>query len=160
MKERIAHLLTQKKLSPAEFADLIGVQRSSVSHVLNGRNNPSAAFLQKILTAFPSVSPRWLMLGDETPPITEPVSAPEQTLFEPERRQPIEIVPERTSPFNATEPSLSQQKQRPVQTPVHEVAQPLPEEEIQQVIATEPKKIERILVFYADKTFSEYNPAH
>ena len=46
-----------------KFADLIGVQRSSVSHVLSGRNNPSYDFLQKTLKAFPGLKADWIMLG-------------------------------------------------------------------------------------------------
>ena len=48
MKDRITEFLASEGISPAEFADKIGVQRSSVSHVLNGRNYPSASFIQKM----------------------------------------------------------------------------------------------------------------
>lgn len=64
MKERIVEFLASEKISPAEFADKIGVQRSSMSHILNGRNYPSATFLQKMLQVYPSLNPRWLMIGD------------------------------------------------------------------------------------------------
>jgi transcriptional regulator with XRE-family HTH domain len=64
MKERIIQFLNSEKISPAEFADKIGVQRSSMSHILNGRNYPSAAFLQKMLQIYPRVNPRWLMIGE------------------------------------------------------------------------------------------------
>lgn len=63
MKERIVQFLLSEKISPAEFADKIGVQRSSMSHILNGRNHPSAAFLQKMLLVYPLLNPRWLMVG-------------------------------------------------------------------------------------------------
>lgn len=64
MKDRILNFLESEHISPAEFADKIGVQRSSMSHILNGRNQPSAAFIQKMLHAFPSVNPRWLLIGE------------------------------------------------------------------------------------------------
>ena len=64
MKDRIVKFLASEHISPAEFADKIGVQRSSMSHILNGRNYPSASFLQKMFQAYPSVNPRWLMIGD------------------------------------------------------------------------------------------------
>jgi transcriptional regulator with XRE-family HTH domain len=64
MKDRIVKFLIFEKISPSEFADKIGVQRSSMSHILNGRNFPSASFLQKMLQAFPQLNPRWLMIGD------------------------------------------------------------------------------------------------
>lgn len=41
MKERIQKFLDIEKISPSKFADEIGIQRSSISHILSGRNNPS-----------------------------------------------------------------------------------------------------------------------
>lgn len=64
MKDRILQFLSAEKISPAEFADKIGVQRSSMSHILNGRNYPSASFIQKMLHAYPAVNSRWLMIGE------------------------------------------------------------------------------------------------
>jgi transcriptional regulator with XRE-family HTH domain len=66
MKDRILQFLSAESISPAEFADKIGVQRSSMSHILNGRNHPSASFLQKMLQVYPDLNPRWLMIGDGT----------------------------------------------------------------------------------------------
>lgn len=64
MKDRILQFLSAEKISPAEFADKIGVQRSSMSHILNGRNYPSASFIQKMLQAYPLINSRWLMIGE------------------------------------------------------------------------------------------------
>src|SRR5512133_1262871 len=64
MKDRITQFLNKEGISPAEFADKIGVQRSSVSHVLNGRNYPSASFIQKMLGSYNKLNPRWLLLGE------------------------------------------------------------------------------------------------
>lgn len=64
MKDRIKHLMDYKKLSAAELADLIAVQRSNVSHVINGRNNPSSVFIEKLLLAFPDINARWLLTGE------------------------------------------------------------------------------------------------
>jgi len=63
MKERLTTLMELEKLTPSRFADLIGVQRSSVSHLLAGRNKPSFDFLEKTLKAFPGLRAEWLMLG-------------------------------------------------------------------------------------------------
>ena len=53
-----------KTLSAAELADQIGVQRSNVSHVMTGRNNPSSTFLEKLLLTFPELDARWLIVGE------------------------------------------------------------------------------------------------
>ncbi len=63
MKERLIQLLDLEQLTPSKFADIIGVQRSSVSHVISGRNNPSFDFIQKTLTAFPGLNAEWLIVG-------------------------------------------------------------------------------------------------
>ena len=66
MKEialRIHELITFYQLSSASFADQIGVQRSSISHILSGRNKPSLDFVLKTLKAFPTLSSDWLLHG-------------------------------------------------------------------------------------------------
>jgi len=63
MVDRFKLLLNQLQLSPAEFADRIGVQRSSISHILSGRNKPSIDFLEKILLVFPEIDISWLITG-------------------------------------------------------------------------------------------------
>jgi phage repressor protein C with HTH and peptisase S24 domain len=40
------------------------VQRSNISHILNGRNKPGASFIEKFLLAFPNVNARWLFTGE------------------------------------------------------------------------------------------------
>lgn len=63
MEDRLLKLLDAEQLSSSKFADVIGVQRSSISHILSGRNKPSFDFLQKTLSAFPHLSAEWLILG-------------------------------------------------------------------------------------------------
>lgn len=47
----------------SSFAEKIGVQRSSISHILSGRNKPSLDFVLKVLSSFPEVELYWLMNG-------------------------------------------------------------------------------------------------
>jgi transcriptional regulator with XRE-family HTH domain len=66
MVNRILQILKEENLTASQFADLIDVQRSSMSHILSGRNNPSLDFVHKILKAFPKVNTDWLMFGTGT----------------------------------------------------------------------------------------------
>ena len=66
MTERFKLLLQQLGLSPSEFADRIGVQRSSISHIISGRNKPSIDFLEKIINIFPDTDLKWLISGNVT----------------------------------------------------------------------------------------------
>ncbi len=63
MKDRIQKILTLEQLSAANFADEIGVQRSSISHILSGRNKPSLDFVQNVLNTFNRINPMWLLSG-------------------------------------------------------------------------------------------------
>ena len=63
-------MLDQLHLSPSEFADRIGVQRSNISHILSGRNKPSIDFLEKILNEFPETDVSWLITGRISSPVT------------------------------------------------------------------------------------------
>jgi transcriptional regulator with XRE-family HTH domain len=64
MLDRIKHLIEFKKLTATQFSEEIGIQRSSLSHVLSGRNKPSLDFMLKIKDRFPEVSLNWLLLGE------------------------------------------------------------------------------------------------
>lgn len=64
MKDRIRKLLLDEGMTSGAFADEIGVQRSSLSHILNGRNNPSLDFIIKTKNRFPKLSLSWLLMGD------------------------------------------------------------------------------------------------
>ena len=61
--ERIGKIIEENNLSASSFAKTIGVQRSSISHILSGRNNPSLDLLLKIHNAFNYISLEWLILG-------------------------------------------------------------------------------------------------
>ena len=64
--ERIGKIIEENNLSASSFAKMIGVQRSSISHILSGRNNPSLDLLLKIHNAFNYISLEWLILGDNS----------------------------------------------------------------------------------------------
>tara|TARA_R110000868_G_scaffold410139_1_gene697328 strand:- start:376 stop:747 length:372 start_codon:yes stop_codon:yes gene_type:complete len=61
--KRLEKILDFYGLSAAVFADTISVQRSSISHLLSGRNKPSLEFVLKVTTAFPEVNLYWLLNG-------------------------------------------------------------------------------------------------
>jgi len=63
MKDRIKNFMDYKSVSAGELATILDVQRSNISHVLNGRNMPGAAFIEKFLTSFPDLDARWLLTG-------------------------------------------------------------------------------------------------
>lgn len=68
MKERIAQILRSKNLSATEFAAKLGIQPSSISHLLSGRNNPSLDFVKKLKETFPEYNLDWIIFGKK--PVT------------------------------------------------------------------------------------------
>lgn len=64
MEERLKLFLAMEGLSPSQFADKLGVQRSGVSHLLSGRNKPSFEFISRMLVTFPKINPDWLITGN------------------------------------------------------------------------------------------------
>ena len=63
MQNRIQQIIDYFQFSSNTFANEIGVNRSTISHILSGRNKPSIEVLQKILSRFNELSATWLLIG-------------------------------------------------------------------------------------------------
>ena len=72
--KRLEEIMLNNQLSAAAFAERIGVQRSSVSHILSRRNKPSLDFMLKIHEHFREIDLDWLILGNSK---QNPSSPPE-----------------------------------------------------------------------------------
>lgn len=72
IKYRLAHILRAKNLTASQFAELMEIQPSNVSHLLNGRNKPSLDFLIKLKSVFPEYSFDWIIMGKKPITINEP----------------------------------------------------------------------------------------
>ena len=75
--DRIKKIISDNGLTNSSFADKIGVPRSSISHVLSGRNNPSLNLIIKILQSFDGISANYLLSGDVLTPI-QPITDKDQ----------------------------------------------------------------------------------
>jgi len=126
---RIKDVIDSRELSSSAFADQLGVQRSSISHILSGRNKPSLDFVLKLLKAFPDVSAAWLLLGDENQKAPTPL---EPSLFAP----PTEIEPSIENEVTPETPPVSTPKDAP---------------------AHDDDIVERVVVFYANGTCRIYS---
>jgi len=136
MKNRLKEFMDHKKLSAADLADTIGVQRSNVSHILNGRNYPGAQFMEKLLLAYPDLDAGWLLTGKG-----EMIRGGFGDLVRPGKAIPPPATDGLAVPLSeeAAKPEVSAGKQDP--------GKPLP-----------AKKIERVVIFYQDRTFVDYFP--
>ena len=149
--DRVKKIIAQKNLNPSYFADQIGISRSSMNHILNGRNNPSLDVLKKILEKYPDINSDWLLLGKEPILKSEKVSIHAQTqtsLFDNinETKPPQEKKPVTTEYSKEIKPEI----------PI-EQAKPVVSEEIV-TIKNESRKINKIMIFYSDNTFECFTP--
>jgi DNA-binding XRE family transcriptional regulator len=64
MKDRIQKIIEFYNLTSNSFAQEIEVNRSTISHILTGRNKPSIEVVQKTLKRFNAISSDWLLLGN------------------------------------------------------------------------------------------------
>ena len=131
MKDRFKQILEHTGASASEFADKLGVQRSAVSHILSGRNNPSLEFLQKVLIHYPQISPDWLLLG--TGNIT--------------RYSSVNANNQKEAPSKLVEASVEARKSK--NTDVKEIK---PSD-----VSSEGPSPEKIIVLYPDGTFQVYS---
>ncbi|MXV38407.1 helix-turn-helix domain-containing protein [Flavobacteriaceae bacterium Ap0902] len=63
-KKIIEEILSVYNLNATELAEKIGVQRSGISHILSGRNNPSIDFLIKVKDEFADIQWDYLIKGE------------------------------------------------------------------------------------------------
>lgn len=64
MHDRIKIWIESKGLKSSSFADKIGVNRATISHILSGRNKPSIDFLHKLISSFPDLNLNWIVSGE------------------------------------------------------------------------------------------------
>lgn len=63
MNQRLQQFLTAENLSQSQFADILGVARASVSHILAGRNKPGFDFIESMAKRFPTLNIDWFITG-------------------------------------------------------------------------------------------------
>lgn len=149
--KRLEVILDYYSLNASAFADKIGVQRSSLSHLLSGRNKPSLDFILKILDVFPDVDLYWILNGKGSFPKNN------DTIQMQEEKQQKEITASSSDEIN--EPLLPQNLfSKENDTNQDKKVNPK-KEEIQNVAARPlSEEVEKIVFFYKDGTFKEFKP--
>ncbi len=145
MKDRIIQFLSENGLTSTKFADTIGVQRSSVSHILSGRNKPSFDFIEKMLVAYPELDAQWLITGKGNMYSNQP------SLFDQEIRQENKQI---ETPLESNiQKSTNNYTQKSNSDEENELTQ------VKSVNHQNVSEMERIIIFYTNGSFKEYKPA-
>ena len=63
MNKRFKLWLESQNLNANSLSKLVDLNRSSISHIVNGRNKPSIDMLEKILSIYPNLNLNWLITG-------------------------------------------------------------------------------------------------
>ena len=126
---RLAKIIDYYDLSAAAFADQIEVGRSSISHILSGRNKPSLDFVMKVISHFPEVELYWLLNGKGKFPKERAVTPP---------RPEMQSTP--------TDPAPPPEKSFPG----------IPEREFSSPTTQKGKQIKKIVIFYKDGSFEAF----
>ena len=150
--KRLEIILDYYSLNASSFADKIGVQRSSLSHLLSGRNKPSLDFILKILDVFPDVDLYWILNGKGTFPKSELkidniFAAPTPII----NNQIAETKIEKTADLFSEE--LPNQK-----NPVEEKLATNFLNTQNSAVHKNSSEIDRIVIFYKNGTFQTYSP--
>lgn len=164
INDKIKQILIEKNLTPSYFADEIGVQRSSISHILSGRNRPSFDIIQKIIRRFPELGYEWIMEeenqspGNDRPPSGSNYSS--RGVGRPAQNRPDQFNTVQTGVYGTTPQSAGIRSQRTEIPPQNMVMQADDNQPGEQFSANTPgeRKVERILVFYTDGSFREFTP--
>lgn len=155
MNNRIKEIIASEHLSDGEFADLVGIKRSTLSHCLSGRNDVSKDIITKIHNAYPYISINWLMFGEGESGISlKNVST--SNLFNSfeysNTDSNVDSEYRNDLPLNT---SLNQSQQTENQTSKPEIKVENISPEIDKIVYKE-KKIEKIMIFYSDNTFEVF----
>ncbi len=148
MKDRIKLIMEKENLTPARFADKLEINRAVISHILNGRNNPSLDVVTKILYEMDYINPEWLLKGmgniykDGVNPETLP-DEPDLFLHEREiQNQSLNKTEEvKETDFNPIENDLQQPQYKGFGH-----------------VNKYEKKITQIIIYYNDNTFEKFTP--
>jgi len=187
MKDRITLLIKAKNLTAAQFADEIGVQKSSISHILSGRNNASLDFIQKILLTYPEVNMDWLMFGkgplfkstdiatkasnDDSLNDAPTVDLTNVDLFSvltptksPDFRKENDLSTEAKTEENLKHEIIENEDSTPLQKDVETISTELPTGKTENITAVSGHKVPgtktilKIVEFYSDNTYREFFP--
>ena len=85
--KRLQKILDFYGVTATSFSEKIAFNRSTISHLLSGRNKPSLDFVMKVLQKFPEVELYWLLNGKGSFPAIK--STPSSILTLSKNKTPI-----------------------------------------------------------------------
>ena len=140
--------MENENLTPARFADRLQINRANISHILNGRNNPSLDVVSKILSEMPYLNTDWLINGS---------GEMYKDGFD------IDSIPKEHDLFSqgaaiSTKGNESNQKMTGNEVNSQEKNPQVAENKMVDALKYADKKISQIIIYYSDNTFETFIP--
>ena len=156
MKDRIRQIMESEHLSPSEFADKLQIGRAVISHILNGRNNPSLYVVTRILSKINYINPEWLLTG------TGEMHKSEISINSIKNVPSGNLATNNPDLFsqNYTNPPTNQEKNEYRKEIIVENPEKIKKETVNQQIIYQKlpdRKISKIIIYYTDNTFEVFN---
>ncbi|MEC5165376.1 transcriptional regulator with XRE-family HTH domain [Flavobacterium sp. PL11] len=149
--KRLEIILDYYHLNASTFADKIGVQRSSLSHLLSGRNKPSLDFVLKILDVFPDIDLYWILNGKGTFPKTEENNVISTAAkLEPQKITPVSEIAENNN-IDLFSENQSTNSTGSI------AAKKITNQNVDSQNKNE--EVDKIVIFYKNGTFKSYRPS-
>jgi DNA-binding XRE family transcriptional regulator len=175
MVDRIKKIMEYYELSPASFAEQIGINRSNLTHLFSGRNQPSLELAKKILHYFPNVKTEWLIMGVGEMFLNNEEKELAKKVMNEKKRQNDNNAPNlfTVAPFQTISVPISnpekavQSKDEPhltISDSKYDIEKPEPEPIFVQPVLEKkpaplphvPNEISKIVLFYSDGTFEMF----
>ncbi len=150
MRDKLLNLMKSENLTSSRLAEILEVQPSGISHILSGRNKPGFELLQKLLRRFPRINPDWLLLDSDQMFRT---GDSDVTTEHSAHQSPNAELFSQTEIGNGNSDSSVAAKS----TATNSVSKELNLGERASVAKTRAD-VERVVIFYSDKTFDTYTP--
>ena len=161
--QRIVKIMEDVNMNATQFAEAIGIQRAAMSHLMKGRNNPSADIITKVVKRFNTINPGWLLTGDGNMKIKpDNVSGvvKEPDLFSSHNMTEKTISPNYSSleENNRTEILFTDEKNEGYEVNSSKNVGKAIEKEVIIYKERPVKTIDKLLIFYSDNTFESFIP--
>jgi len=149
--KRLEIILDYYSLNASTFADKIGVQRSSLSHLLSGRNKPSLDFILKIIDVFPDVDLYWILIGTGIFPKSDEITTPKNTVIAEELKL--------NTPTPSNQDFISKDLFSEIKNPIEQKTfEPKKSGNLNLQNEAVSDEVEKIVFFYKNGAFKIYAP--
>lgn len=156
MREKLLDLMKSEGLKSSQLADMLGINPAGISHILAGRNKPGFDLLQKILRRFPRINPDWLIL-DSGPMYRDAEQRPSNSDLGAAPIQPSIVENNYSEPLK-TVGDLFAHADAPQAADRTLSSDPIPARPESEKSGNRTAAMERVVIFYDDRTFESYAP--